>query len=128
MKTIRIGIVGSRRRAKFSDYIKLLEALTYIITKHKGHEWIFVSGGCPTGGDKFARDISIELKIPIVEYLPKIKPKCSKQEFTVAAFARNTLIAQDCDVLIALVAEDRKGGVEDTLRKAQKLNKPVVLL
>ena len=35
----------------------------------------------------------------------------------VAGFYRNTFIARDSDILIALVAEDRKGGTEDTLKK-----------
>ena len=37
-------------------------------------------------------------------------------------YARNTLIAQDSDVLIACVAADRKGGTEDTICKWKKLN------
>ena len=35
-------------------------------------------------------------------------------------YARNTLIARDADDLIAVVAEDRKGGTEDTIKKFLK--------
>ena len=35
-------------------------------------------------------------------------------------YARNTLIARDADELIAVVAEDRKGGTEDTIKKFLK--------
>jgi hypothetical protein len=43
-----------------------------------------------------------------------------------AGFIRNTYIAQDCDVLLALVASDRTGGTEDTVKKALKLGKEVI--
>ena len=45
-----------------------------------------------------------------------------------AGFIRNTLIAEDCDVLIACVAEDRKGGTEDTIKKVKALEKKVYLV
>jgi len=41
---------------------------------------------------------------------------------------RNTLIAKDCTVLIACVAEDRTGGTEDTIKKADDLGKGVILV
>ena len=46
----------------------------------------------------------------------------------VAGFIRNTYIAEDCDILIAVVAEDRTGGTENTVGKAEKLKKTIVLI
>jgi hypothetical protein len=45
-----------------------------------------------------------------------------------AGFVRNTKIAEECDVLIAVVASDRLGGTEDTIRKAEKLGKQIILV
>lgn len=36
--------------------------------------------------------------------------------------------AEDSDILYALVADDRIGGTEDTVKKALKLGKPVYLV
>jgi hypothetical protein len=44
-----------------------------------------------------------------------------------AGFVRNADIARECNVLIALPAEDRTGGTEDTITKARILGKRVIL-
>jgi hypothetical protein len=51
-----------------------------------------------------------------------------KKEPRAAGFIRNSRIADDCDVLLALVAKDRKGGTEDTVKKARAHGKKVILL
>jgi hypothetical protein len=51
-----------------------------------------------------------------------------KRHGRAAGFVRNALIAADADVLIAVVAADRTGGTEDTVRKAEKLGKRVILV
>jgi hypothetical protein len=35
------------------------------------------------------------------------------------------LVAKDCDRAVAFVASDRKGGTEDTIKRALKAGKPV---
>jgi hypothetical protein len=45
-----------------------------------------------------------------------------------AGMVRNTYIAQDADVILAVVALDRKGGTEDTIKKALKLGKKVICI
>jgi hypothetical protein len=45
-----------------------------------------------------------------------------------ARFARNAQIAEDCDLLIAVVSKDRKGGTEDTIRKVMALGKDVYIV
>lgn len=112
-----IGIVGSRRRNGDSDFYALEAALDKIY--NYGDR--FVSGGCPEGADKFAEiiayDSQIEIKIHRAEW-----GKYGKA----AGPIRNTLIAQDCDILIALPAPDRTGGTEDTIRKVLAMKKRVI--
>lgn len=106
MKTI--GIVGSRRRNTMADYLMLVDRLEKIY--EEGDR--FVSGGCPKGGDSFAQYLADTYGIPILVY-PAEWEKYGRG----AGFRRNTFIARDADVLIAIVAADRKGGTEDTIKK-----------
>ncbi|MFW5804256.1 MAG: hypothetical protein ACOCWG_03385, partial [bacterium] len=82
-----------------------------------------VSGGCPQGGDKFAEIIAKKHQIPIKIYYAQWN-RIGKS----AGFRRNGNIAEDCDILIAVVSSDRKGGTEDTIQKAEKMNKKVILV
>jgi predicted Rossmann fold nucleotide-binding protein DprA/Smf involved in DNA uptake len=126
-----VGIVGSRRRDSEADLEDCRKA--FLKTYQDGDT--LVSGGCPKGGDRFAEVFAKEYGIPIKIRYPdrsqldpekmKRNPKWAYAEIN---FARNTLIAQDSDVLIAVVADDRKGGTEDTVKKAIALGKPVVLV
>ena len=118
MKTI--GIVGSRSRNSKEDYEKCVEA--FLSAYEYGNE--IVSGGCPKGGDNFAEIIARKYQIPIKIYYAQWD-KLGKS----AGFARNGDIAKAADVLIAVVAKDRKGfGTEDTIKKAEKLGKRIVLV
>ena len=101
MKTI--GIIGSRRRNENSDLRSCIEVFKTVYKK--GDK--IVSGGCPQGGDRFAN---------------------WKKYGRGAGFQRNGYIAEDSDVLIAVVSPDRTGGTEDTITKAQKLGKRIVLV
>jgi len=116
---MKIGIVGTRRRNTSEDLSVIFDKFKEIYKKGD----IIVSGGCPKGGDKFAEEISERLNIPIVIHYPQWE-KYGKG----AGFVRNTLIAKDCDVVIACVAEDRKGGTEDTIKKVEKLRKRVYIV
>jgi hypothetical protein len=116
---MKIGIVGSRRRNSQIDKKILLKAFKSI---YKEGDTI-VSGGCPTGGDRFAEEIASEYGLPITIHYPNWN-KLGRA----AGFIRNSQIANDCDILLALIAEDRTGGTEDTVRKTNKLNKKIVLL
>ena len=124
-----IGIVGSRRRDSEADY-KLCEEAFLKIYKEGD---IIVSGGCRQGGDRFAEIIRDKFKVPMEIHYPdksKLDPvkmeKNIKLAYAEINYARNTLIANDADVIIAVVAPDRKGGTEDTLKKAK--GKPVILV
>jgi len=115
----RIGIVGSRRRDSLCDMRILCDAFNEIFEEGDS----IVSGGCTKGGDRFAESIARDLGLTIVIHFPDWK-----KHGKAAGFVRNSMIAENCDVLLALVAMDRTGGTEDTVRKAEKLAKKVVLV
>lgn len=125
-----IGIVGSRRRNSAADYIICRAKFMEI---YEDGDTI-VSGGCKQGGDLFAEVMAKRYSIPIVIHAPnrnnlnkellKINPRAA---FAIINYARNTLIAQDADILIAIIADDRTGGTEDTIKKAMKLGKQIIL-
>lgn len=110
---IRVGIVGSRRRNKQKDYKQVEE--TFISVFKRG-ETMIISGGCPRGGDRFAEIIASALTVPKRIFPPNWKLGRH------AGFLRNTKIARWSTVLIACVAQDRKGGTEDTIKKFKKFH------
>ena len=114
-----IGIVGSRRRDTESDFRKCEEVFLSIY--EEGDE--IVSGGCPQGGDRFAEIIAKKHQIPIKIYYANWN-KYGK----LAGFRRNGNIAEDAHVLIAIVAGDRTGGTEDTIRKAEHKERKVIIV
>lgn len=115
----KIGIIGSRRRHSLTDLNLTREA--FIKLYESGD--IIISGGCPKGGDYFAEIISREMKIPITIH----KAEWNTYGRT-AGFRRNTDIANDSDILIAVVSKDRTGGTEDTIKKYLKLGKKDLML
>lgn len=112
-----IGIVGSRRRDSDEDFRKCLRAYESVFREGDS----IVSGGCPKGGDRFAEIIARSRGLTITIHHADWD-KFGKR----AGFVRNSKIAEDCKVLIALVAEDRTGGTEDTVAKAIDLGKKVI--
>lgn len=131
MKSFVIGIVGSRRRNTEEDYKKVflkLEAALFFNSKNPDIK--IVSGGCKKGADSFVARLSDETGIPYYEHLPDLSgiegvfsPQAYKWLYAKACYKRNTLIAQDSDILIACVAADRTGGTEDTIHKFKKIHK-----
>ncbi len=115
-----IGIVGTRRRDTDEDFRIVLDAFE---RQYEKGDWI-VSGGCPQGADRFAEIIAKSRGLSILIHYPD----WNGPEGKAAGFSRNTKIAEDCDVLIAMVAEDRKGGTEDCIKKAAKMKRKVIIL
>lgn len=113
-----IGIVGSRRRDSDEDFRICQIELAKVYKK--GDK--IVSGGCPKGGDRFAEILARSLGATIT-----IHHADWNGLGKTAGFVRNTYIANDCGILIALVADDRTGGAEDTVKKALSLGKRVIL-
>lgn len=132
---IHIGIIGTRRRDSNEDLQMLLDRLIPILEHFDEEETkvVFVSGGCPQGGDRFAEIIAKQFDIPIIIYYPdksKLPQYPERRDIAKINFERNTLIARDSNVLIAIVAGDRTGGTEDTIKKFKKMypKRPIVLI
>ncbi len=117
MKKI-IAIVGSRRRTSVEDRALLVAKFAEIYNEG---DWI-VSGGCPTGADAYAEAIAKTMGITIIIHYPD----WNKGKW--AGLARNTDIAKTCDIVLAMPAYDRTGGTEDTIKKAEKLGKEIILV
>ena len=117
---MRIGIIGSRtweNRSAVEDLVNMLPI-----------ECTIISGGC-RGVDTWAVDTAKSRGIDVVEYLPNLPEDGSPPwEFTKAYHARNRQIAENVDVLYAFVTEDRRGGTENTIRQAMKLNVRVEII
>ena len=115
----KIGIVGSRRRNTSWDYKECFDIFNEVYE----HGDMLVSGGCSKGGDRFAEQIAKTKGLSITIHFPDWNGRGRS-----AGFQRNTQIANDCDVLIAVVTTDRTGGTEDTIKKCEFLRKKVHLV
>lgn len=125
----KIGIIGSRRRNSKSDYEAVKEKFFEV---YEDGDWI-VSGGCLKGGDSFAERIAKTWGIPILIFEARWRHEWRNGKFIKkynpnAGKIRNVPIAENSDILIACVAEDRKGGTEHTIRKFIGLGKGGALL
>jgi hypothetical protein len=127
MKELKIGIVGSRRRNTEDDLKILGEFLEKILTSYsEEYKVILVSGGCAKGADHFAEILNKVFELPpmIIHYPNKadLPDEPQTKDFRRINFARNTLIAIDSDILIAMVAPDRLGGTENTIKTFKRLH------
>lgn len=107
---MRVGIVGSR---KFTNFYEVrAECL-----KHLKDGYQIKSGGA-IGVDTYAQHIAKELGLEITIFYPNYA-KYGRP----APFKRNTLIAENSDLLLAFFRKDHvmEGGTLDTVKKAQKL-------
>lgn len=120
---MKLGIIGTRRRDTPEDYLAVEGAFERLLrTWPKVELWI-ISGGCSKGGDRFAQEIAKKNGLPITIFYPDWK-----RYGKAAGPIRNSLVAAECDFLIACVAKDRTGGTEDTIEKAEKLGKGVIIV
>lgn len=115
-KILKLGIIGSRKRNTEHDKQLILDKVKEL------NPDVIISGGCAKGADKFAESIAEELEIDKDIKYPDIKPGMNYLELCKAYYARNKLIAENCDILIALVAPNRKGGTENTIKYFLKCN------
>lgn len=123
-----MAIVGSRRRASLKDRQIVFDLVDQLKLANPRRRLILVSGACYLGADDFAAQASRALGIPIKEFpVPKANYPTT-WDYAKAAYARNLLIAQDAMVGFALVAPDRKGGTEDTVKHFVNLKKNIYLV
>ena len=121
--TTTIAIVGSRRR---TDRASIIRLVAYLQTTYGYME--IISGGC-RGPDTWAIEAAERARIPTHIYRPNFPQQGAPYHAIVeACYARNQQVAEACDILFAFVAPDRRGGTEDTIRRATRLNKRVVIL
>lgn len=114
---IKVAVIGSRT---FTDYELLKQTLNDMEID------ILVSGGA-IGADKLAERYSDEKElnggnIPIIV----IKPDWQRYGKS-AGFMRNTIIIENCDKVVAFWDGESK-GTKDSIQKARKMNKPVLIV
>ena len=113
---MKYEIVGSRKRLDKHSVINFVKSLK--------NDDIVISGGCQ-GVDTWAEETAKSLGIKTIIYKPDLKNIKSKGDMIQRYYDRNKKIAQACDVLIAFVSSDRKGGTENTIKYATELGKIV---
>lgn len=134
MKVVNVGVVGSRKRNTPEDKQLIRQALIHLIGKDEDVKIHIISGGCRQGADRFAEELAKELNLGMSTHYPDLASmkEDSRYEYARVCYERNFLIARDSDILIALPSRDENGmlvgGTADTVRKAEKLKKSVVLL
>lgn len=107
----RYAIIGSRRRTDRQtviDYVQRLPA-----------DSVIVSGGA-AGPDTWAEEAADLRGLAKLIHRPEKNAARSRWEATRAFYDRNQRVVDDADVVIAFVAPDRKGGTEDTIKRARK--------
>ncbi|BCH32624.1 hypothetical protein MesoLjLc_45540 [Mesorhizobium sp. L-8-10] len=116
---MRVAIVGSRDRKDREAVAAAVRALP--------SGTVVVSGGCD-GPDIWAAETARECGLEVVEHLPDLTGCRRRHEYTEAYYARNRVVAADCDQMIAFVNQARKGGTEYTIKQALKAGKPVQIM
>jgi len=132
-----IGIVGSRRRNSPKDFGKLILRLRELERETERLIEKIVTGDCDEGGDEFASEIAdmfgyeIDVKHKRDPETNQIIPDYINERkhydyftFCNICYARNEEIAKEpLDYLIAIVAPDRTGGTEKTIKHFKRLHK-----
>ena len=119
-----VGIVGSRRRNAEKDKKILYSKILDLIVDLNWKDFTIVTGDCKLGGDKFARELAFELNCNLKVKRVNLPPTGEYFDFVNAYYKRNEKIAKEpLDYLIAIVAEDRKGGTENTIKHFKKYHK-----
>tara|TARA_Y100000034_G_scaffold123740_1_gene170985 strand:- start:251 stop:652 length:402 start_codon:yes stop_codon:yes gene_type:complete len=132
---MKVGIVGSR---KFENRLKIKDFIFKLKEKY-GEDVVIVSGGCRSGADKYAKCYALELGVQYEEYPPfhenkslycPLPEKLFNKPYHVSNFfARNKLIAQNSDKIIAFIPEGHiSNGTMSTVNYAKKMNKDTVIV
>lgn len=129
-----IGIVGSRSRNSEKDFQICYEEFL----KHYSWGDSIISGGCNYGGDHFAAIIAKKLNFETVTLKGGETITPTEDTFYVheadwtllgkkAGFIRNTYIARDSNLIIAVYDGNSKGTL-DTITKAKDLGKKIIVV
>ena len=113
---MRIGIVGSRRRADRGTVVACIAELA--------PETVVVTGGA-RGPDRWAETAARARGLGVVVHKPDLGEVRTRWRVIDCYYARNQAIVDGSDRIIAFVAPERTGGTEDTIRRAERAGKPV---
>ena len=116
---MKIGIVGSRRRTDKDTVFGLVMKLPIYAE--------IVSGGA-RGPDTWAVEAAKSRGMKTRVFRPHFTDRKDRFKVIEAYYRRNRQIAEYSDIIFALVAPDRKGGTEYTIKHARKKGKVVVEL
>ena len=114
---MNIAIIGSRN---FTDFELLSSTILSYISERKVNINAVVSGGAK-GADTLAEKFALENHLEITVFKPDWK-KFGKR----AGFLRNTNIIENADLVFAFW-DGKSKGTKDSIEKAEKLNKKVIL-
>jgi len=131
---VTIGIVGSR---KYNNRLAVETAVNECIKKY-GNDICIISGGA-FGADRLGRIVALDKKLKYIEFNPaheawneysgKPKEYYGKPYNVKNYFERNSFIAEECQLLLAFIPVGHiSNGTNDTIEKAKKLNKPVIMI
>ena len=121
---LKIGIVGSRRRATLRDRQLVYECVKSAVRNNPNKDIVIVSGACRSGADSFAAEAAKVMGVELLEF-PVTGSHASKWSYAQEAFARNELIAEHSDMGFALCHPDRTGGTENTVSHYIRMGKRV---
>lgn len=113
---MKVGIVGSRT---FNDYTYLKNCMDLI---HKNESISVIVSGGAIGADTLAEQYAEENGIETEVWLPDYK----KYDRKVAPIIRNTEIVHSSDIIVAFW-DGVSRGTMDTIKKARKQNKQVII-
>jgi predicted Rossmann-fold nucleotide-binding protein len=131
---IKIGVVGSR---KYNNKISVEAVINECIKKY-GNDICIISGGA-IGADRLGKLIALNKKLKYIEFNPAheawneysgMPQEWYGKPYNVKNyFERNSFIAEECQLLLAFIpVEHISNGTNDTIKKAKKLNKPVIII
>jgi len=116
-----LGIIGQRELDFASCEGSILNAISFFNPSK------VISGGA-NGVDSHVRSICKALELPFSEYLPDLSNLSGRADVIKRYHARNDLIVNACDVLVAIIGERNTGGSHYTIRKARSVGKKVVIV
>jgi hypothetical protein len=121
MSTLKFGIIGSRN---FTDKELFLCKVNEVIAI-EGMPTVVISGGA-IGADALAEEWAKENAIEFQVFKPQHKDFPKSIRRFAAPHARNTLIAEHSDIIIAFW-DGQSTGTKDTIDKAITLSKKVYI-
>lgn len=111
---MHVAIIGSRRRSSPSD-----RAIVAEIVANLPRMASVISGGAD-GPDTFAAEEARSAGLTVIELQPDLVGVRNRGEAARRYHERNQRVVDLVDEVHALVAADRKGGTEDTIRRASR--------